>query len=148
MPVVSALLRLSEVFGGLVRKIVLDTSVVIALLASEEERIPILEKVRGAQLVCSDSIVPEVGNAVSAMFKRQRITLEQGAVMVEGFRRLPLSFVSYDLIRAVELCHIHNIYAYDAYVLECAERLHLPLMTLDNRMAEVAHTLTIPIVEV
>lgn len=130
------------------RKIVLDTSVIIALLASDEERVPILERIRGIELVCSESATPEVGNAVSAMLKRQRITLEQGVAIVEGFARLPLSFVSYDLTRAVELCHLYNIYAYDAYVLECAARLHLPLMTLDVRMAEVAHTLTLPVIEV
>ena len=130
------------------RKIVLDTSVIIALLASDEERTPILEKIRGSELVCSESVTPEVGNAVSAMFKRQRITLKQGVAIVEGFARLPLSFVPYDLTRAVELCHLHNIYAYDAYVLECAERLHLPLMTLDVRMTEVAQTLTLPVIEV
>lgn len=62
--------------------------------------------------------------------------------------RLPLSFVPYDLTHAVELCRLHNIYAYDAYVLECAQRLHLPLMTLDARMTEVAHILTVPIIEV
>lgn len=129
-------------------KIVLDTSVVIALLASDEERAPILEKIRGTELVCSESLTPEVGNAVSAMFKRQRITLEQGVAIVEGLARLPLTIVPYDLTRAVELCHLHNIYAYDAYALECAERLHLPLMTLDARMIEVAHTLTLPLIEV
>ena len=79
------------------RRIILDTSVVIALLASDEDRAPILEKIRKAQLVCAESVTPEVGNAVSAMFKRQRITLEQGVAIVEGFMRLPLSFVSYDL---------------------------------------------------
>lgn len=130
------------------RKIVLDTSVVIALLASDEERPVILEKIRGTELVCSESITPEIGNAVSAMFKRQRITFEQGVAIVEGFARLPLSFVPYDLSRALELCHLHNIYAYDAYVVECAERLHLPLITLDARMMAVARTLTLPVIEV
>lgn len=130
------------------KKIVLDTSVVIALLASDEERGPLLEILRGITLVCSESVTPEVGNAISAMFKRQRITLEQGMAIVEGFARLPLSFVPYNLTRAVELCHRHHIYAYDAYVLECAERLRLPLMTLDARMREVAHTLPVPIIEV
>jgi hypothetical protein len=31
------------------------------------------------------------------------------------------------------MCHLHNIYAYDAYVLECAERFHVPLITLDSQ---------------
>ena len=129
-------------------KIVLDTSIVIALLASDEERAPILKKIRGKTLVCSESVTPEVGNAVSAMLKRRRITREQGVAIIDGFERLPLSLVPYNLTRAIELCHAHNIYAYDAYVLECAERLQIPLITLDERMIEVAHALVLPLIEV
>ncbi len=57
-------------------KLVLDTSIVIALLASDEEQEHLLEHIAGYDFVCSESIVPEIGNAISAMFKRRRITLE------------------------------------------------------------------------
>ncbi|GAK49409.1 hypothetical protein U14_00631 [Candidatus Moduliflexus flocculans] len=46
------------------------------------------------------------------------------------------------------MSHAHHLYAYDAYVLECAERLHLPVATLDARMKAVAAELGIAVIEV
>ncbi|MBF0413444.1 MAG: toxin-antitoxin system, toxin component, PIN family protein [Desulfamplus sp.] len=40
------------------------------------------------------------------------------------------------------------MYAYDAYVLECAEQLQISLVTLDNKMKEAARQLGISIIEV
>ncbi len=71
-------------------KVVLDTSVVIALLASDEERETLVKALDGYDFVCSHSISPEMGNAVSAMFKRGRITLTQGRAIIEGFQQLPI----------------------------------------------------------
>ena len=63
-------------------KLLLDTSVVVALLASDEEQDNFLDIIAGYDYMCSESILPEIGNAVSAMFKRGRITLEQGLAIV------------------------------------------------------------------
>jgi predicted nucleic acid-binding protein len=129
-------------------KLALDTSVVIALLASDEERESILEKIAGHDFICSESITPELGNAVSAMFKRGRITLKQGLAMVDGFLQLDIHQVSFNLQRALEISHSYHLYAYDAYVLECAERLNIGVITLDSRMNDVARQLEIPVIEV
>jgi len=129
-------------------KVVLDTSVVIALLASDEERNVIIDVIDGYDFVCPESISPEVGNAVSAMFKRDRITLDEGIEIVEGFQKLKIQIVPLNLKRATEISHELNIYAYDAYVLECAERLKLDLVTLDSRMKEFARKLGIKVIEV
>ncbi len=129
-------------------KLVLDTSIVIALLASDEEQEHLLEHIAGYDFVCSESIVPEIGNAISAMFKRRRITLEQGIALIDGFSQLDIQRVPFNLTRALEISQAHNLYAYDAYVLECAERFHLELVTLDNRMNEVARQLGISVIEV
>jgi predicted nucleic acid-binding protein len=129
-------------------KIVLDTSVVIALLASDEERDGIIHGIHGYDIVCPESIKPEIGNAVSAMFKRGRITLVQGLAIVEGFQQLDIQIVSLNLIRATEMSHQYQIYAYDAYVLECAERLNTHLVTLDDRMKEIAQKIGISLIEV
>jgi predicted nucleic acid-binding protein len=58
-------------------RIILDTSVLIALITSAKERKTIIEIIEGYDFFCSESIYPEIGNAVSAMFKRSRITLSQ-----------------------------------------------------------------------
>ncbi len=129
-------------------KLILDTSVVIALLAGDEEKDMIADAMDGNDLVCPESIKPEVGNAVSAMFKRGRINLEQGMEIIQGFHKLDITTVPLNLKRATEISHKHNIYAYDAYVLECAERLQSDLVTLDGRMREVTEKLGISLIEV
>jgi predicted nucleic acid-binding protein len=129
-------------------KIVLDTSVVIALLSSKKERELIIDKISGNDFICPESVIPEIGNAISAMFKRKRITLEEGIKVIKGFKGLKISFFPLNSERAVEICHEYNIYAYDAYILECAERFKLDLITLDKRMKEVAKLLNIFVIEV
>ena len=119
-------------------KLVLDTSVVVALLASDEEQDHFLDIISKYDYVCSTSIVPELGNAVSAMFKRGRINLNQGLAIVDGFSKLDIQLVDLNLTRAVEISNSYHIYAYDAYVLECAERLQIGFVTLDNKMLVVA----------
>jgi predicted nucleic acid-binding protein len=82
------------------------------------------------------------------MFKRKRITREQGLALIAGFLQLDIQRVALNLPRALEISHTYHLYAYDAYVLECAERLHLDLVTLDTRMQDVAQHLCIPVIEV
>lgn len=130
------------------RRVVLDTSVVIALLASDEERDVILNAIEHDTFLCSESVTAEFGNAISAMFKRDRISLEQGIEMLEGFFELDIEQIPLNLKRAIELSHSFNIYAYDAYVLECAERLNIPLVTLDERMKDIAEHAGISVIEV
>lgn len=129
-------------------KVILDTSIVIALITSGKERKTIVDIIDGYDFLCSESIYPEIGNAVSAMFKRSRITLNQGIEIIEGFERIKIQTVSLNLNRAVEISHKFNIYAYDAYVVECSERLNSPLVTFDSRMKEVAKKLGITVIEV
>lgn len=124
-------------------QIVLDTSIVMALLGSEDEREGLLQALKETEWLCAESIIPEIGNAISAMFKRGRITLEQGTAMIQGFHQFRMRCLPLQLQRAVEISHQFHIYAYDAYVLECAERFQVPLLTFDARMQQIAHELGI-----
>lgn len=127
---------------------VLDTSIVIALLSSEKERTIIIDAINGYDFICPESVIPEIGNAVSAMFKRQRIKFEDALRIIKGFKVLKIKFLPLNLSRAIEICNAYNIYAYDAYILECAESLKSDMVTLDKRMKEVAKKLNISVVEV
>ena len=127
---------------------VLDTSVIIAILSSETERTAIIEKIAGKNFICPESVIAEIGNAVSAMFKRNRITLEAGKELITAFQNLRIKLLPLNLNRSIEICDRYNIYAYDSYALECAERIKSELITLDNRMKEVAKKLNISIIEV
>jgi predicted nucleic acid-binding protein len=84
----------------------------------------------------SISVYAEVGNAISAMFKRGRITLIQAHEMLNNFKQLQFKTYDINLPMAIEMSCQYKIYAYDAYVLECAKRLNLPLVTLDKLMIE------------
>jgi predicted nucleic acid-binding protein len=63
-------------------------------------------------------------------------------------QKIPVDLRSIDIPKALEIAAQFNIYAYDAYFLTCALSLRSPLITLDNRMNEVAMNLGIRIVEV
>jgi predicted nucleic acid-binding protein len=60
---------------------------------------------------------------------------------------IPVRLVSVDIQKALKIALEHNIYAYDAYFLQCAKKLSLPLLTLDRRMKKVAHTLNLDVME-
>ena len=57
-------------------EIVIDTSALISVIVDEPERKNIIEVTSGNTLVGPGSIPWEIGNAFSAMFKQNRITLE------------------------------------------------------------------------
>jgi predicted nucleic acid-binding protein len=52
-----------------------------------------------------------------------------------------------DIKSALKIAINHNIYAYDAYFLECAVNLRSPLLTLDLGMQRVAREIGITILE-
>ena len=51
---------------------------------------------------------------------------------------LEADYVALDLDPSLILAARHSIYAYDAYVVECARRYQTPLVSLDRRQCEVA----------
>ncbi len=50
--------------------IVLDTSVIIAVIANEPEKRVLIRLTKGAELIAPQSVHWEIGNAFSAMLKR------------------------------------------------------------------------------
>ena len=57
--------------------IVVDTCVIIAVIANEPQKDALVELTRGTDLIAPHSVHWEISNAFSAMLKRKRITLEQ-----------------------------------------------------------------------
>jgi predicted nucleic acid-binding protein len=55
--------------------IVVDTSVIIAVISNESQKDRLIELTKGADLVAPPSVHWEIGNAFSAMLKRGRLTL-------------------------------------------------------------------------
>lgn len=102
----------------------------------------------GNTLIGPGSIPWEIGNAFSAMFKRNRLDIEEAKRGIEIFRSIPLRYISTDFANAVSLSKQTNMYAYDAYFLDCAVRQKAPLLTLDSKLKETARKLKIKILEV
>ena len=125
---------------------VIDTSAIIAVLLSEPERAMLVRVTRGTELVAPASVHWEIGNALSAGFKRRRLTLAQGQRALTAYAAIPIRFVDVDLALSLELAAEHALYAYDAYLLTCALQQRAPLLTLDAGLIRTANTLGIDLV--
>jgi len=125
-----------------------DTSTVMAVILNEPSKPALLRATRGADLRAAPSLPWEVGNALTALFKRGRINLAQAEKAMESFQAIPVQLTDVDIREAVKLSHEYGIYAYDAYVLECARRHGTPLLSLDNPQCTVARQLGIEVLEV
>ena len=128
--------------------LVIDTSVLIAVILNEATKPQIIEITKGQELIAPDSLQWEMGNAFSAMFKRNRISLEQA---IEGFRifqKIPLRYPATDFRHALQVCFEKSIYAYDAYFLSLAKKQKCPFITLDESLQKKASELGIKTIEV
>ena len=128
--------------------VVIDTSAIIAVIVDEPEKSAIVKVVTGYMLIGPGSIPWEVGNAFSAMLKQKRIRVENAHRAMELFDTIPLRYVKVDLANAISISHQVNMYAYDAYFLDCALRHSVPLLTLDGHLRAAAAKLGVNVLEV
>jgi len=129
-------------------RIVVDTSTVIAVIAGEPEKVRLIELTKNAVIVAPPSVKWEIGNAFSAMLKRSRINLEQAIEAIDVYQTISLEVAEIDLKEAVRLAGRYNIYAYDAYILQCAIEHNLPLISLDKDLIDIARQEGIEVIEV
>ncbi|MFH2091335.1 MAG: type II toxin-antitoxin system VapC family toxin [Pseudomonadota bacterium] len=129
-------------------KIIADTNTFLAATLFEPERDEIIRLTHGANLVAPEILPFEIGNALSAMLKRGRLVPEDIFIVWDAIQQIPVDLRSVDIREALKIASKFNIYAYDAYFLVCALSLRSPLLTLDQRMIEVAKNLDIHIIEV
>jgi predicted nucleic acid-binding protein len=128
--------------------IVVDTTVVIACVLNEPHRAALVATTAGHDLVAPESLHWEIGNSLSAMFKRRRITLAEATGAIDLYEAMPLQFRRVDLKSSVELSHRLNIYAYDAFMIQCAVECASPLLTLDSGLITAAQAVGIGIQKV
>ena len=118
--------------------LVIDTSVIIAVIANEPQKPLLIQRTRDFVLVAPSSVHWEIGNAFSAMLKRKRISLSEANTAIEIYRQIPLNLIAVDLLVALDLASNHNIYAYDAYIMACALNQNCPLLSLDKGLLHAA----------
>lgn len=128
--------------------IVVDTSVLIAVIANEPQRDTIIEITTGADLLTPPSVHWEVGNAFSAMLRRNRITLAQTLRALEVYGQIPIRLADVELEDSLTIAAQLNIYAYDAYLIRCALKYNAPLISLDEGLVRAAQQMKVRIIEV
>ncbi len=128
--------------------VVIDTSALIAVIAGEPEKERLIQLTSGAELIAPQSVHWEIGNALSAMMKSQRIVLSQAARAIEIYQKIPIRFVEVELEASLEIVDELGIYAYDAYLIRCALQYKSPLLTLDQGLAEAAKEMKVKLQEV
>lgn len=128
--------------------IVIDTSALIAVIAGEPERNRIVELTTGNTLIGPGSIPWEIGNAFSAMFKQNRLTIDEAQKGLIIFDSIPLRYLKPDFVNALKISKQANMYAYDAYFLDCTIRYKAPLLTLDQKLKAAAQNLNVETMEV
>lgn len=129
-------------------KIIADTNTFLAVTLFEPERDEIIKLTYGSDLVAPEILPFEIGNALSAMLRRGRLAPEDILVTWDAVQQIPVDLRNVDVREALRVASKFNIYAYDAYFLTCALSLRCPLLTLDQRMIDVARDLDIHIIEV
>jgi predicted nucleic acid-binding protein len=128
--------------------ITVDTSVLIAAIANEPSKERAVQLTTGHRLVGPASIPFEIGNALSAMLKRKRISVAQAESFLDAYATIPVTLVDTDLKSAMTVVNKLRVYAYDAYVLGCALQTQSPLLTLDIPLRKAAISIGIQVLEI
>jgi predicted nucleic acid-binding protein len=128
--------------------IVIDISALIAVIVGEPEREKIVDITRGNTLIGPGSIPWEIGNAFSAMFKRNRLSIAEAQKGLKIFNTIPIRYIEPDFVKVLNLSKKTKMYAYDAYFLDCAVRHKAPLLTLDKKLKTSAQNLNVDTMEV
>ncbi len=80
--------------------------------------------------------------------KQNRLTLDEAKKGLVIFDSIPLRYIKTDFVNALKISKQANMYAYDAYFLDCAIRHKAPLLTLDRKLKTAAQNLNVETMEV
>ena len=129
-------------------KLIVDTSVIIAVLANEPKKKKLIKLTKGAELLAPKSVHWEIGNAFSAMLKRKRIEVSKAIKAIQLYDSISITFVDVELEESLLIADKLNIYAYDAYLIACSLKNHCPLISLDNGLIQAAKNFGVNTVEI
>jgi len=128
-------------------EMILDASAIMAIILNEPNRDKVINLTENATLLSPEAISFEIGNALLNLFKMRKITEEDVLGAYRNYTSIPIRSIKVDIEKALRIACKYNIYAYDAYYLEIASRLKLPLITFDGAMKKVGLNLKINIPE-
>ena len=128
-------------------KIIADTNTFIAVALNEPEKDMIIRLTEGHDLVAPEVLPFEIGNALTAMMKRNALKADEVILAWDMVQHIPVKLRRIDIGAALNIATQYNIYAYDAFFLECARNLRSPLLTLDQQMKGIARKIGIQVME-
>lgn len=120
---------------------VVDASVLVSLLVDGEDGwagTQVLRARTGRSLWAPHLVDAEVGHALRRLVAAGKVPGEDAAAALQDLTSLPLRRIAHSglLDRAWHLRH--TVSFYDGLYVALAERLDLPLLTLDGRLAKAA----------
>ena len=128
-------------------KVLLDASAIMAVILNEPNRDTVITLTENATILSPEVISFEIGNALVNLFKKRKITEEELLAAYRNYTAIPIENIKVDIEKALKIACKYKIYAYDAFYLETAIRLKLPLITFDGSMKKVGLDLKIKITE-
>ncbi len=128
-------------------KVIADTNTFLAVALNEPEKDLIIRLTESCDLVSPEVLPFEIGNALTAMLKKGSLQASEVASSWEIVQHIPVDLRSINMKSALKIAVKFNIYAYDAYFLECANGLRSPLLTLDHGMKRIAREMGIELLE-
>jgi predicted nucleic acid-binding protein len=128
-------------------ELVSDASVFLAVALNELDRKWVIERTSGCKIVAPEVLPYEIGNALIASWKRGRINEREILKAFDLSQRISVRLVSVRVHDALKMASQFNIYAYDAYYLQCCIENKISLISLDERMCHVAGVLGIKVME-
>ena len=127
-------------------EIVLDASAIIAVIIDEPEAQIVINGTKNSTIVSPNIISCEIANALTRMMRKNIIkTKEQMLELIKNFKKIPIKTVDIDLEKTLEIVWNYKIYAYDAFYLETAQRLKLPLLSFDSGMRKIGNEIGLTI---
>lgn len=127
--------------------IVADTNIFLAVALGQPERFRVIGLTKGHDLIAPSVLPFEIGNALSALARRKALSAEDAQSAWKTTQSIPVELREIDVRSALATALRHNIYAYDAYFLECAQATRAPILTLDKAMIRIAREMNVQILE-
>ena len=81
------------------------------------------------------------------MMRRGRVTPDLAVQAMEIYESIQIRFIDVDVTASLMIAADYRLYAYDAYLLECARARRAPVLTLDRALARVAARMTIDVLD-
>jgi len=128
-------------------EIVADASTFLAVVLNESDRDWIIKKTLEDKIISPEILPYEIGNALIAVRKKGRLNDREVIKAYDISQRIAVKLVPVKIHDALKIATRFNVYAYDAYYLQCCIENKLPLISLDDRMCDVARNLNIKVAE-